>query len=71
MGEQDATLQYWSERIDSLSSEYERAKSNTSHFHDQMESAWGSHFMICRKSIGGTKSRQLRISRVSILLEYA
>lgn len=29
MREQDATLQYWSERINSLRSEYERAKSNT------------------------------------------
>ena len=42
MREQDATLQYLSERIDSLSAEYERAKSNTSHLHDQMESAWQS-----------------------------
>lgn len=42
MREQDATLQYLSERIDSLSAEYERAKSNTSYLHDQMESAWQS-----------------------------
>lgn len=42
MREQDATLQYWSERIDSLSAEYERAKSNTSYLHDQMDSAWQS-----------------------------
>lgn len=42
MREQDATLQYWSERIDSLNSEYERAKSNTSHLHDQLDSAWKS-----------------------------
>ena len=42
MREQDATLRYLSERIDSLSAEYERAKSNTSHLHDQMESAWQS-----------------------------
>lgn len=42
MREQDATLQYWSERIDSLSAEYERAKSNTSYLRDQMDSAWQS-----------------------------
>ena len=42
MREQDATLQYWSERIDSLNSDYERAKSSTSHLHDQMDSAWRS-----------------------------
>lgn len=42
MREQDTTLQYWFGRIDSLSEEYERAKTNTSHLHDQMESAWQS-----------------------------
>ena len=42
MREQDAMLQYWSERIDSLSSDYERAKSSTSHLHNQMDSAWRS-----------------------------
>lgn len=42
MREKDATLQYYSERIDSLSAEYERAKTNTSHLHDQMDSAWNA-----------------------------
>lgn len=42
MREQDATLQYWSERINSLRAEYESAKSNTSHLYDQMDSAWQS-----------------------------
>lgn len=37
---QDTTLQYWSERIESLSEEYERAKYNTSHLHNQVDSAW-------------------------------
>ena len=40
MREKDATLQYLSEKIDSLSAEYERAKLNTSHLHDQLDSAW-------------------------------
>lgn len=40
MREHDVTLQYWSERIDSLSSEYERAKLSTSYLHEQLASAW-------------------------------
>lgn len=40
MREQDGTLRHWSERIDSLSSEYERAKLSTSHLHEQLNSAW-------------------------------
>ena len=42
MREKDATLQYWSEQISSLSAEYERAKLRTSYLHDQMDSAWQS-----------------------------
>lgn len=42
MREKDATLQYWTEKIDFLNTEYERAKTNTSNLHDPMESAWQS-----------------------------
>lgn len=42
MREKDSVLQYWSERIDSLSVEYEQAKSKTSQLLEQMNSAWES-----------------------------
>lgn len=58
MEEQDATLQYWSERIDSLSAEYERGNLTLRIFMIR----WilhGSRYMIYRSNIESTKSRQI------------
>ena len=42
MRQQDSTLQYWSDRIDSLGAEYERAKTNTSYLKNDLDSTWES-----------------------------
>lgn len=40
MRKQDPTLQYWSDKIDTLNTEYERAKSNTSYLKNNLDSTW-------------------------------